>query len=277
MININKVEFKKFPGGELHITSKWLEDYNRTFQDIVLCRIQNSDDLMKLCLFTDAFKNTFGKKPSTLVLPYIPYARQDRVANLGEALSIKVFTNILNSLGYQKVVVMDPHSDVCTSLIDNISIKTQWDIWGTTLETFCNEHGIDVFDLISPDAGAAKKIHSLYETLINKRCDNIRIGMKHRDTCTRQISETFVFGEKKHDIGVIVDDICDSGETLMELAKVLKPDYKKLILCVTHGIFSKGLNLILKQFDHVMTTNSWNSQLKSYDNFHVIEIKKFIV
>ena len=48
MIDINKLEFKTFPGGELHITDSWIKDGTILQDNTVLCRIQCSDDLMKL-------------------------------------------------------------------------------------------------------------------------------------------------------------------------------------------------------------------------------------
>ena len=108
MIDVNKLEFKTFPGGELHIIDSWIQNGTILQDNSVLCRIQNSDDLIKLCLFTNAFKNFVGRMPHRLVLPYIPYARQDRIASPGEALSIKVFANLLNTLNYKYVYVIDP-------------------------------------------------------------------------------------------------------------------------------------------------------------------------
>ena len=107
MIDVNKLEFKTFPGGELHIIDSWIQNGTILQDNSVLCRIQNSDDLIKLCLFTNAFKNFVGRMPHRLVLPYIPYARQDRIASPGEALSIKVFANLLNTLNYKYVYVFD--------------------------------------------------------------------------------------------------------------------------------------------------------------------------
>ena len=120
MIDVNKLEFKTFPGGELHIIDSWIQNGTILQDNSVLCRIQNSDDLIKLCLFTNAFKKFVGRMTHRLVLPYIPYARQDRIASPGEALSIKVFANLLNTLNYKYVYVFDPHSDVCTALIENV-------------------------------------------------------------------------------------------------------------------------------------------------------------
>lgn len=248
-MNIDQLNFKKFAGGELHLMPDWQNDNS----DYVSCRIQSSDDLMKLCLFSSVFKD---KK--CLILPYIPYARQDRICNKGEALSIKVFANILNSLGWKEVIVLDPHSDVSVALIDNVTVIPQEDIWADTIYV---KYKYRKIDLIAPDAGSVKKIYNLKNKLPN--AVNIRIGSKHRDTITRKVTETTISGNKVGDIAIIVDDICDEGDTAIELAKVIKHEYDHLAFVVTHGIFSKGFFDLFRYFDKIYTTDSWNRNLES--------------
>lgn len=286
MININDIEFKQFPGGELHITSDWWDTYIKEIttgitedDGTALCRIMCSDDFMKLALFTNAYKS-MGFDLKELILPYIPYARQDRIPNKGEALSIKVFAQLLNSLGWKRVVVLDPHSDVSTALIENIQILPQWEIWGYQLIKLNAEDVIGSFDLISPDAGALKKIYNLQNYVKSSRCKNIRVGTKHRDTETGKITGTSVDGHPFNNTGIVVDDICDGGRTFVELAKVIRKDYEKLILCITHGIFSNGLDELFQYYDEIYTTNSWSGSKrfafidKKYkDRLHVVEIE----
>ena len=272
IINLQNVLFKKFPGGELHITDDWIQD--RTSCPIkVIARIQSSDDLMKLMLFTNACKCTYGMIPDELVLPYIPYARQDRVANIGEALSIKVFSDILNSLNYSKVIVLDPHSDVSSALINNIVIIPQWKIWGDYLNKQQEEGAISNFDLISPDAGALKKIYKLAEATM---CKHIRVGTKHRDTITGKITGTSVDGQAKNKLAIIVDDICDGGRTFIEVAKVIKEQYDELMLCVTHGIFSNGLSVLNEYYDIITCTNSFIQGEFTQDSVHIIPLETIL-
>jgi ribose-phosphate pyrophosphokinase len=54
---------------------------------------------------------------------------------------------------------------------------------------------------------------------------------------------------------IVVDDICDGGRTFVEIAKQLPP-VTKLVLAVTHGIFSKGLRELLQYYNEIVTTNS---------------------
>lgn len=269
MIDINKLEFKQFPGGELHITDSWTKNGSILQDQSILCRIKQTDDLMKLCLFVDAFKRFTGRIPYKLILPYIPYARQDRVANPGEALSIKVFADILNSLNFKQVVVLDPHSDVGTALINNIRVLPQW-------EVFADSTPVDV-DLISPDAGALKKIYKLQEAVSNLGVKvPVRTATKHRDTQTGLISNTTLDGEPINKTCVVVDDICDGGGTFLALASILKKQYDKRILMVTHGIFSKGLEQLSEVYDRILSTNSFNGDLKPEGNLRVISVEKLL-
>ena len=84
MIKLEDIDSLVFNGGEVHVK-------NVPEIDILFAKIRNSEDLMKLLLVTDAHKREYGHN-FKLLMPYIPYARQDRVANEGEALSIKVFS-----------------------------------------------------------------------------------------------------------------------------------------------------------------------------------------
>ena len=215
---------------------------------------------------TNAFKNFVGRMPSRLVLPYIPYARQDRITNPGEALSIKVFANLLNTLNYRSVYVLDPHSDVCTALIENVKIIPQWEIFADAVPE-------DV-DLIAPDAGALKKVYKLQEAVRKRGIEvPVRIATKHRDTHTGKVSHTTIEGNPVNKTCVVIDDICDTGGTLLALANILEEQYEKRILMVTHGIFSKGIAKLSIAYNRILSTNSF-SELKPEGNLRVISVEK---
>ena len=221
---------------------------------------------MKLCLFTNAFKNFVGRMPHRLVLPYIPYARQDRIANPGEALSIKVFANLLNTLNYRSVYVLDPHSDVCTALIENVKIIPQWEIFADSIP--------ENIDLIAPDAGALKKVYKLQEAVKERGIEvPVRIATNHRDTHTGKVSHTTIEGEPGNKTCVVIDDICDTGGTLLRLANILQEQYEKRILMGTHGIFSGGLARLNSAYNRILTTNSFK-ELKPEGNLRVISVEK---
>ena len=82
------VEIKRFSGGECHV--KFLHQFSENDKVRINTRLNSSDDVMNLCLAVDALRN-MDVNYIEVFIPYIPYARQDRVMVPGEPLSIKVF------------------------------------------------------------------------------------------------------------------------------------------------------------------------------------------
>jgi len=100
-----------FSGGELQVQ---IPDLPNCFAgDItVLARLQSSDALVRLLLATEILYRAHRSAWRRLVVPYFPYARQDRVMQPGEVFSLKVAARIINALTFDEVVVCDSHSDV---------------------------------------------------------------------------------------------------------------------------------------------------------------------
>lgn len=247
-----------FSGGEVHIKLK-----KEAVKDVLIsCRLNTSNDVINLLMATDALKRIGAKKIDVLI-PYLPYARQDRVMVKGEPLSIKVFCDLINSQNYNKVLTYDLHSEVSSALLNNLD---HIDNYGLVMQTIEPD---DDFMLVSPDAGAMKKIYNLAKYIgYNKE---VVCAEKVRNVETGDILRTHVpfddFGGK--DI-LIVDDICDGGRTFIELAKILKSkNCGKICLFITHGIFSKGLDVLLEHIDHIYTTDS----IKNWKHDKLTKIK----
>jgi ribose-phosphate pyrophosphokinase len=105
---------------------------------------------------------------------------------------------------------------------------------------------------------------------------------KIRDPNTGAITSTKVNIEKH--VGdknfLIMDDICDGGRTFIELAKVLRPlTTGKIMLYVTHGIFSAGLEVFLGYIDEIYCANSWlpAQEITQASNGNIISTVKLIV
>jgi ribose-phosphate pyrophosphokinase len=153
--------------------------------------------------------------------------------------------DIINSLKFASVTVWDIHSDVSLALLNNVYNVHQRVFVG--LVNWTNTV------LIAPDAGAIKKTLETSKALglPMVRADKIRSVEDGSITGTTVYSEHI--GDKDF---LIVDDICDGGRTFVELAKVLRPlTNGKIYLYVTHGIFSKGLDVFNGLIDGVYTAN----------------------
>lgn len=255
-------ELFKFSGGELHIKLKNGFDYKEVEKVVITQRIKNSDDLMAILFAVDALKLN-GVKAFDLVIPYIPYARQDRKCVYGESFTLKVFTTLINTVGFEKVYVFDAHSDVSVALINNCENVSNEDYVIRAIMDLPN----DTY-LISPDSGANKKINKLYDSIKNEflaaKTPNPILGVvkcdKVRNMHTGQLSDFTAFTDDLNGADcLIVDDICDGGRTFIGVAKALKEkNAGNISLFVTHGIFSWGFAEIFKEIDRVYTTNSFN-------------------
>ena len=232
-INNHNIEYDvtKFSGGEIQFRLRNPEKIRGCTVKIRV-NITNSAGVMGLLMATDALRQA-GCRDIDLVMPYIPYARQDRVCAPGEALSLKVFANLINSQNYRYVEVWDAHSDVALALIDRVVHKQQYRFVNPLL--LVSDHDY----LVSPDAGSLKKIYQISGGVPIIRAD------KTRDPATGQITGTVAYCDRIESSNVlIVDDICDGGRTFIELAKALKmKTWGNIDLYVTHGIFSQGLDV----------------------------------
>lgn len=254
--SLDEIKFEKyyFKGGEPHIV---IEDPLQLEELYISLRFKVTGELIELLLAVDAIKRINSDLKLNLIIPYFPGARQDRIMNEGEPLTVKVIANLVNSLGFSKVVVVDPHSNVTEALINNIVVVDNSELVKEVIG-YLNK---DLY-LVSPDAGSNKKIHNLSKKV---NIDKIILCDKHRDVKTNDIlsyniNSTFPEGVDC----LIVDDICDGGRTFISLAKTLKErGANKVYLVVTHGIFSYGLSNIVKDIDHVFCWDTYENNVDS--------------
>lgn len=230
----------QFPGGEYHV---------KISGPIAKHRIaihSRGTDLMPLALAADAVHRN-GGVPSA-VIPYFPYARQDRQCVYGEPLSCAVAADFVNSMQLESVTVLDPHSDVLPALLDRCKAVSNRGFVEQVLKDFA----VPNLALVAPDTGATKKVAKLGRELHIPWFQ----GMKHRDLATGKLSGFSFMGSVKDKHLIIVDDICDGGGTFTGLARrLLEGKAASVHLAVTHGIFSKGLPL--EHIDTVYSTNSY--------------------
>ncbi|TYA78607.1 ribose-phosphate diphosphokinase [Seonamhaeicola marinus] len=262
------IEFESFTfsGGEPHI--KILSPISAEQKVVVTHRIQSFSDFGLLLVAVDALKRMEVKTIDAFI-PYFPAARQDRVMVSGEALSVKVYAEILNSLGLNCVVVYDPHSEVTPALLNDCKTISNHSFVEQVIADI-NEEVV----LISPDGGALKKIYNLTKALGGLEVIECS---KVRDVKTGAISDFKVYTEDlngKHCL--VVDDICDGGGTFIGLAQELKKkNAGKLFLAVSHGIFSKGLKGLSTYFDKIYSTDAFKT-LQNTEHFSQIELKDLV-
>ncbi len=256
-----KFTVSKFPDGQQSITINQVFNESDTID--IYSRLNNFKDLELIICANKALRN-LGVRKINLYAPYFLGARSDRKFTEGGVNYLKeVICPIINSQKFKSVTVMDPHSDVLEACIKNFKKIDNIKLVKQALTKIDNTNTArEKLILVSPDAGALKKIYHVAEHF---QINNIVIANKHRDIKTGKIVSTEVPGltqEPYRKNFVIVDDICDGGRTFLEIAKTIRKERNKstfndkIYLVVTHGIFSAGLDELKKHFDGIFCTNS---------------------
>ncbi len=246
-IQINKFPSAKYLGGQLNQNSV-----------LIKADILDSDGIMVLSQIKNMLDTWFKGIKIDLQFNYLPYARYDRAMKENDSFSLKAFTDIINSMNFNRVLLVDPHSNVGQILLKNseVIIDQLTAIQLSNVITCNNSYDY----IVSPDFGAIKKATSISEYY------NIPllISLKKRDVSTGYtvfdkllIDDSVDLTDKKL---LIVDDICDGGATFVNLAKGIKDLYniKSIDLFVTHGLFSKG-----KKLNNIDNTYCYNDYSKS--------------
>lgn len=268
MIKLNgqEINYGKFSGGEVYFKIERPEDieskiiYQPGVPNTIRADITNSDEIFVLMNLKNVLDNVIARVPNLidsrviLYMPYLPYARHDRPMHNFDSHALKVFCNLINSLNFTSVTIHDCHSDVGASLLNNCVNVPQHNLLSDLAENVLDMNNIDY--IIAPDNGAVKKASKIAE----KFQLPLITCLKERNLVTGQIIKYRILDPiEKPGKALIVDDICDGGATFNILAKSLKEDtpVTEISLYVTHGIFSKGLDKLFENIDHIYSYHPW--------------------
>lgn len=244
-----------FPDGQPHIKIdiRQAETADRKEPLRIFTRLNNANDLM-MALFVKDTLDYLDFEHVELHVSYLLAARMDRVMLDGEPFSLKVVATVLNQANFRKIKIFDPHSEVSTALIGRSYAVTNHLFVRDALENYARAYPGEAPCLVSPDAGALKKIHKLAQSL---GIENVVECMKERDVKTGALTNfKTMTGDLHGQTCFIVDDICDGGGTFAGTAQMLKEKGAgKVNLIVSHGIFSKGSSI--GYIDDIYTTDSY--------------------
>ena len=245
-VHNKKVDIGNYPDGTLLLKPSFAW---RNQEITIIWRYENDSELFALYSLT---RHLQGRRCKVhLLMPYIPNARMDRVKDSEDVFTLKYFAEIINSLSFESVTVVDPHSSVSEALIERLHIIRP-DAYILDTISRINSNNLLMF---YPDEGAMKR----YSGTSNAP---YAFGIKSRDWKTGKILGLEIMGEKVLIEGsdiLIVDDICSRGGTFFYAAKALK-EYgaKNIYLFVTHceNTILEGEVLTSGLIEKVYTTDS---------------------
>lgn len=226
-LNGKIVELNHFPDGTLRMDIDVFEpsDYREFYR--INWKFENNEELVGLIYLVKHIRRFTKNSPIILYMNYIPNARMDRVKNNNDVFTLKYFSEIINSLNFNDVVVCDPHSSVSEALINNIRISSIEPLITSILKRI----GEDII-IYFPDNGAAKKYEDLFKGF------KTVYGIKHRDWRTGQIQglEVITNGIDLEGKTVLMwDDIVSYGGSMYYGALKLKElGVNKIYAYVTH-------------------------------------------
>lgn len=242
------LHISKFPAGESLVRITDTSVICSTNKVSIYWKFEDVKEVFDLMLIVNAIRNIKQYISIELLVPYLPFARQDRVCNEGESFSLKVIGDVLNSLRLNAIDVWDVHSQKAFDTINGLQNKTQKMVFELVATKFNLVNPTIVF----PDAGAVVKSHDF-------NCKKI-FAEKCRDPLTGKLSGFKIINHNdilKNEDLYIVDDICDGGGTFVGVANELKKYTNgKIYLYVTHCIASKGFEVFDNIIEKVYTANA---------------------
>ena len=221
---------RKFADGEIYI------EINENIRGNSIFIVQSisspaNDNLMELLLCIDALKRSSAKN-ITAVIPYFGYARQDRKVVPRTSISAKLVSNLITKAGADRVVTVDLHAGQIQGFFD-IPVDN---LFSTPIFARHARKKIKSKKIVcvAPDVGGTERARALGKLL------NVGLAIVDKRRPKPGQSQVMnVIGDVKGQTCIIVDDIIDSGGTIVNAAKALKSrGAKDVYVYITHGVLS---------------------------------------
>ena len=269
LVNSN---IRKFADGEIYI------EINENIRGNSIFLIQSvsspaNDNLMELLLSIDALKRSSAKN-ITAVIPYFGYARQDRKVVPRTSISAKLVSNLIAKAGADRVVTVDLHSGQIQGFfdipVDNLFATP---IFARHIKKKLKRNNIIC---VAPDVGGTARARALGKLL------NVDLAIVDKRRPAPGKSEVMnVIGNVKNKTCILVDDIIDSGGTIVNAASELnKRGAKDVHVYVTHGVLSGNAVEKIKKSsikNLVVTDTIDNSmKVKKAKNIEVLTISNLV-
>ncbi len=227
LVNTN---IKKFADGEIYV------EINENIRGNSVFVIQSTatpanDNLMELLLCIDALRRSSAKN-ITAVIPYFGYARQDRKVVPRTSISAKLVSNLITNAGAHRVVTVDLHAGQIQGFFD----MPVDNLFTTPLFARYIKKNIKSRDLIcvSPDAGGIERTRGLATKI---HADLAIIDKRRPEPGKSKVMN--IVGDVQGKDCIIVDDIIDSGGTIVNAADALvKKGAKNIYVFITHAVLS---------------------------------------
>lgn len=202
-----------------------------------------NDNVMELCLLIRTMKRASAAS-ITVVIPYYGYARQDRKGKGRVPISAADVAYLLEQSGATRVVTIDLHCGQIQGFFQNIPVDN---LYASLVFTpYLAQKELHNVVVVSPDAGGVERANQFIYELGRKGMQAELAVISKQRAKAGVIASMHLIGDVKDADAIIIDDMCDTGGTLVKAAKLLKENgARRVFAVITHGLFSgKALELI---------------------------------
>ncbi len=263
---------RKFSDGEIYI------EINENIRGNSIFIIQSisspaNDNLMELLLCIDALKRSSAKN-ITAVIPYFGYSRQDRKVVPRTSISAKLVSNLITMAGADRIVTVDLHAGQIQGFFD-IPVDN---LFSTPIFAKHIKRKIKNKNLIcvAPDVGGVERARAL-----GRKLDVGLAIIDKRRPAPGKSQVMNVIGNVNGKTCIIIDDIIDSGGTIVNAAQALKKrGAKEVHVYVTHGVLSgEAVNKIKKsKIKNLVVTDTIDNsdKAKKARNIEILTISNLL-
>ncbi len=269
-----KMEVRRFADNEVFVEIH----ENVRGEDVFIIQPTSSptnDNLMELLIIIDAARRSSARR-ITAVIPYYGYARQDRKPGPRTPISAKLVANMITRAGADRVLTLDLHAlqiqgffDIPT---DNLFVAPVF------VRDIMEQGNLEKITVVSPDVGGVARARALAK---RKRFNAPLAIIDKRREKAGQSEVMNVIGDIKGRSCILVDDIIDSGGTLINAAEaLLDQGAHEVKAYITHGVLSGGATARIASSclselvvtDSIMPTES----MKQASNIRIISISELL-
>ncbi len=219
---------RSFPDTEVYVT---IDEVVRKADVFVIqpCTAPVNEHLMELLLIVDVLRRSSAAQ-ITAIIPYYPYARQERMAQGREAVSARVVATMLETIGVDRIIYIDIHSEATQGFFTLPVDRLQ--AYPILSDYFRDKPYLKDAVIVSPDVGRAR-LAGLYAEAL----EIPMVLMHKRRQPGGQVETTHVVGDVKNKIPILIDDIIASGSVLTQVPELLKQGARpEMHVAITHPV-----------------------------------------
>jgi ribose-phosphate pyrophosphokinase len=268
-VPLGQIKLSRFKSGEIYCL---FEESVRNCDVFLVQTFSHpiNEHFMELLVMMDAAKRA-SARTINLVVPYYGYSRQERKAAPREPISAKLVADLLTTAGANRVITIDLHAPAIQGFF-NIPVDhlTALDL----ISDYIKKNNIVNPIVVSPDAGRATTAEKMANILDAPFAMMIKKRPVHNEAVI-----THVIGDVKGQTPIIIEDLIDTGTTIVNVVEGLKErGANDVYICATHPVFSGSA---LQRLDHpnikeVIITDSIAIPEKPSDRFTVLSVANLL-